>query len=80
MSYPDELGVRHLSTATVDTQRASARPLRIAMVGLRGIPATHGGIEGAVEALATRLAARGHDVTVYARRSYSLLAPPATAA
>jgi glycosyltransferase involved in cell wall biosynthesis len=41
------------------------------MVGLRGIPATHGGIEGAVEALATRLAARGHDVTVYARRSYS---------
>ena len=45
------------------------------MVGLRGIPATHGGIEGAVEALATRLAARGHDVTVYARRSYSQARP-----
>jgi glycosyltransferase involved in cell wall biosynthesis len=41
------------------------------MVGLRGIPATHGGIEGAVEALAGRLVARGNDVTVYARRSYS---------
>ena len=45
------------------------------MVGLRGIPATHGGIEGAVDALATRLAGRGHDVTVYARRSYSEARP-----
>ena len=41
------------------------------MVGLRGIPATHGGVERAVEGLATRLVERGHEVTVYARRSYS---------
>src|SRR3954451_9545411 len=41
------------------------------MIGLRGIPATHGGVERAVEGLATRLVERGHEVTVYARRSYA---------
>jgi glycosyltransferase involved in cell wall biosynthesis len=47
------------------------RPLRIAMIGGRGIPATYGGVERAVEELSAGLAARGHDVTVFARRSYS---------
>jgi glycosyltransferase involved in cell wall biosynthesis len=47
------------------------RPLRIAMIGLRGIPATYGGVERAVEELAAQLAERGHDVTVYARSAYS---------
>jgi glycosyltransferase involved in cell wall biosynthesis len=41
------------------------------MVGLRGIPATYGGVERAVEELSATLALRGHKVTVYARRSYS---------
>jgi glycosyltransferase involved in cell wall biosynthesis len=45
--------------------------LRIAMIGLRGIPATYGGVERAVEELSAALAARGHRVTVFARRSYS---------
>jgi glycosyltransferase involved in cell wall biosynthesis len=48
-----------------------ARHLRVAMIGLRGIPATHGGVERAVEGLSTRLVERGHEVTVYARRSYA---------
>lgn len=47
------------------------RPLRIAMIGLRGVPATYGGVERAVEELSAHLAARGHRVTVFARRSYS---------
>jgi glycosyltransferase involved in cell wall biosynthesis len=47
------------------------RPLRVAMIGLRGIPATYGGVERAVEELAAHLAERGHDVTVYARTAYS---------
>ncbi len=47
------------------------RPLRVAMIGLRGIPATYGGVERAVEELAAQLAERGHDVTVYARTAYS---------
>jgi glycosyltransferase involved in cell wall biosynthesis len=45
-------------------------PMRIAMIGSRGLPATHGGVERAVEALAKRLAARGHEVTVYGRSGY----------
>lgn len=49
----------------------STRPLRIAMVGLRGIPATHGGVERAVEELSAALVERGHHVTVFARRAYS---------
>ena len=52
------------STAARD---ASARPLRLAILGTRGIPANYGGFETFAEQLATRLAARGHDVTVYCR-------------
>jgi glycosyltransferase involved in cell wall biosynthesis len=48
----------------------SGPPLRIAMVGQKGIPATFGGIEHHVEELGARLAAMGHDVTVYCRTSY----------
>ncbi len=44
--------------------------MKIAMLGLRGIPATYGGIEKHVEELATRMAAMGHDVTVYCRSYY----------
>ena len=52
------------STAARD---ASVRPLRLAILGTRGIPANYGGFETFAEQLATRLAARGHDVTVYCR-------------
>jgi glycosyltransferase involved in cell wall biosynthesis len=45
------------------------------MIGLRGIPATWGGVEAAVEALSTRLAERGHAVTVYVRTSYTEARP-----
>lgn len=41
------------------------------MVGLRGIPATHGGVEQAVEQLAVNMVEQGHDVTVYCRTAYS---------
>ncbi|WP_442860195.1 DUF1972 domain-containing protein [Arthrobacter sp. zg-Y20] len=41
--------------------------LRIAMVGTRGVPARYGGFETCVEQVGQRLAARGHEVTVYCR-------------
>ncbi len=41
--------------------------MKIAMMGTRGIPANYGGFETCVEAVSTRLAARGHAVTVYNR-------------
>jgi len=44
-------------------------PLRVAIFGSRGIPHTYGGAEAFLEELAPRLAARGHQVTVYCRRS-----------
>jgi glycosyltransferase involved in cell wall biosynthesis len=44
--------------------------MRIAILGTRGIPASYGGFETFAEQLATRLAARGHDVTVYCRSHY----------
>jgi len=43
--------------------------LRIAFCGIRGIPHTYGGAEAVHIELAPRLAARGHEVTVYCRRS-----------
>ena len=42
-------------------------PLRIAMVGPKGIPAVHGGIERHVDEIAQRLVQRGHRVDVFTR-------------
>jgi glycosyltransferase involved in cell wall biosynthesis len=41
--------------------------MRIALLGTRGIPANYGGFETFAEELSTRLAARGHQVSVYCR-------------
>jgi glycosyltransferase involved in cell wall biosynthesis len=41
--------------------------MRIALLGTRGIPANYGGFETFAEELSTRLAERGHSVTVYCR-------------
>lgn len=41
--------------------------MKIAMLGTRGIPAAYSGFETAVEHLAARFSARGHDVVVYCR-------------
>ncbi len=45
--------------------------VRIAILGTRGIPARYGGFETLAEELSARLAARGHDVTVYTRSRYA---------
>ena len=44
--------------------------MRIALLGTRGIPAHYGGFETFAEELSTRLAARGHEVTVYCRERF----------
>ncbi len=44
--------------------------MRIAILGTRGAPARYGGFETLAEQLAWRLAARGHEVTVYGRRGW----------
>lgn len=44
--------------------------MRLAVVGIRGIPANYGGFETFAEHLAPELAARGHDVTVYGRSHF----------
>ena len=49
--------------------------LRVAMIGVRGVPATYGGIERHVEELGACLAARGHDITVFCRSNYSVAGP-----
>ena len=41
--------------------------MKIAFIGQKGIPAIAGGVEKHVEKLSTRLAAQGHEVTVYVR-------------
>ena len=41
--------------------------MRIAMIGHKRIPSREGGVEIVVEELAVRMAAQGHDVTVYNR-------------
>src|SRR4030095_3166373 len=41
--------------------------MKLAILGTRGIPAAYGGFETFAEELSTRLAAKGHQVTVYCR-------------
>jgi len=41
------------------------------MMGQRGIPATHGGVEKAVQEIAVRMVHRGHRVTVLCRHAYT---------
>ncbi|NDY56362.1 glycosyltransferase family 4 protein [Desulfovibrio sulfodismutans] len=50
--------------------RATDAGRLIAVTGTRGIPATWGGVERQCEELYSRLAARGFDILVYARRGY----------
>ena len=43
--------------------------MRIAFIGLRGVPAKYSGIERAVEEIGSRLVSKGHEVTVYCMAS-----------
>ncbi len=52
-----------------------AGPLRIAMIGTRGVPAAYGGFETAVEEIGSRLVQRGHRVLVYCRSPGEQSAP-----
>ena len=63
-------GGRHtLNGATKMIMKSQdTRPMRIAMVGTRGVPARYGGFETAIEEVGSRLVERGHDVVVYCRR------------
>jgi len=45
--------------------------VRFAILGTRGIPARYGGFETFAEELSTRLASRGHRMTVYCRDRFS---------
>lgn len=45
--------------------------MRIAFIGLKGLPGTFSGIETHVHELGSRLARRGHDVTAYVRPQYT---------
>lgn len=56
---------------TTGKQSAFIRPLRIAMIGQKGLPATYGGVEQHVEDLSLRLVRMGHGVTVFCRSYYS---------
>ena len=45
--------------------------MRIAFIGIKGLPGTFSGVETHVHELGTRLLKRGHDVTAYVRSHYT---------
>jgi glycosyltransferase involved in cell wall biosynthesis len=49
-------------------EKETGKPLRIAVIGPRGVPSNYSGVERIVEELFEYIAARGHHVTVYCRR------------
>jgi glycosyltransferase involved in cell wall biosynthesis len=56
-----------VETHPMSEPKPTIAPMRIALMGTRGIPARYGGFETFAEQLSTRLVARGHSVTVYSR-------------
>ena len=59
--------IRDALFGTPDGRRAPGGLPSIAFLGSRGVPARYSGFEVVVEELGKRLAARGHEVTVYNR-------------
>jgi len=51
-------------------------PLRIAMLGMRGVPANYGGLEKVAEEIGARLVERGHHVTAYCRSNHAATHEP----
>jgi len=49
----------------------ASRPIRVAMIGQKGYPPVHGGIEKHVAELAARLPGHGFEVEIYSRPHYS---------
>ncbi len=60
-----------VSAADAADRAGGGNRLRIAMIGSRGLPLVYGGIERHVAEIGSRLAARGHEVTVFGRRPFS---------
>lgn len=50
--------------------------MKVAILGTRGIPANYGGFETFADELSQELVRRGHEVTVYGRRSFFSRAQP----
>lgn len=50
--------------------------LRIAMLGMRGVPANYGGLEKVAEEIGARLVERGHHVTAYCRTHNAIAHEP----
>lgn len=67
---PENTGLDAVGPGSARRITPAPRPIRVAVTGLRGVPATWGGVERQCEELYSRLAAQGFDVTVYARKGY----------
>jgi glycosyltransferase involved in cell wall biosynthesis len=59
------------ATADASSRERGGERLRIAMIGSRGLPVVYGGIERHVAEIGSRLAERGHEVTVFGRKPFS---------
>lgn len=69
MLLPEILG--GLGLQRVHSESCSRQNMKIAMIGIKAIPARFGGFETAVDEISRRLVQRGHEVIVYNRRGMS---------
>jgi glycosyltransferase involved in cell wall biosynthesis len=69
--YERLLGLYHQLSPSNSASRKPLKPLRVAFVGGRGVIGKYSGIEAYYEEVGQRLAARGHQVTVYCRNHFT---------
>ena len=60
-----------LTRKAAASRESGTRPARIAFIGGRGVVGKYSGVETWYEEVGKRLAARGHEVTVYCRRYFT---------
>jgi glycosyltransferase involved in cell wall biosynthesis len=69
--YRQLVATRNISAKPVNPMRSTNTPIRVAFIGGRGVVGKYSGIEGYYEEVGRRLAAAGHDVTVYCRNHFT---------
>lgn len=61
--------IKHLEVGKKNYFNSISINMKISIIGIRGLPSTYSGFETFISELAPRLVAKGHEITIYCRKS-----------